>query len=157
MAATIELWRGQPADALDRALPVLESGEETEEPAMLASLLVLAARAAADLRDPARGQQLRDLHRRLTGDPFAPHPLRHPGGPGCDLAAELARLEGEETVDGWVAAAAAWDRLTRPYDAAYCRWRGAQVALATAQGTLAGRLLKRAATDARDTPRSPTP
>ena len=48
-------------------------------------------------------------------------------------------------MDGWVAAAAAWDRLTRPYDAAYCRWRGAQVALATAQGTLAGRLLKRAA------------
>ncbi len=123
-AATIELWSGQPAAALDRALPVLESGEETEEPVMLASLLVLAARAAADLRDRARGEQLRDLHRRLTGDPFAPHPLLvTPAAQGATWAAELARLEGQETVDGWVAAAAAWDRLTRPYDAAYCRWR----------------------------------
>ena len=148
-AAAIDLWRGQPAGALDRALPVLESGEETEEPVVLAPLLVLAARAAADLRDRARGKQLRDLHRRLTGDPFAPHPtLVTPAAQGATWAAELARLEGQETVGGWVAAAAAWDRLMRPYDAAYCRWRGAQVALATAQGTLAGQLLKRAAIDA---------
>ena len=150
IAATIELWSGQPAVALDRALPVLESGEETEEPVMLASLFVLAARAAADLRDRAYGEQLRDLHRRLTGDPFAPHPLLvTPAARGATWAAELARLEGQETVEGWVAAAAAWDRLTRPYDAAYCRWRGAQVALGTVQGTLAGRLLKRATLDAR--------
>ena len=150
IAATIELWGGQPALALDRAIPVLESGEETEEPVMLASLLILAARAAADLRDRARGEQLRDLHRRLTGDPFAPHPLLvTPAAQGATWAAELARLAGQETVDGWVAAGAAWDRLTRPYDAAYCRWRGAQVALETVQGTLAGRLLKRAAIDAR--------
>ena len=100
-AATIELWSGQPAAALDRALPVLESGEETEEPVMLAPLLVLAARAAADLRDRARGEQLRDLHRRLTGDPFAPHPLLvTPAAQGATWAAELARLEGHETVDG---------------------------------------------------------
>ena len=149
-AATIELWRGQPADALDRALPVLESGVETDEPVMLGALLVLAARAAADLRDRPRGDQIRALHRRLTGDPFAPHPLFvTPAAHGGTWAAELARLQGRETVDGWVAAAAAWDRLTRPYDAAYCRWRGAHVALATVQGTLAGRLLKRAARDAR--------
>jgi len=149
-AATIELWSGQPAAALDRALPVLGSGQETEEPAMLGPLLVLAARAAADLRDRARGEQLRDLHRRLTGDPFAPHPqLVTPAALGATWAAELARLEGYETVDVWVASAAAWDRLTRPYDAAYSRWRGAQVAQATAQGTVTGRLLKRAALDAR--------
>ena len=150
IAATVELWRGQPAVALERALPVLESGEQTEEPVMLASLLVLAARAAAEVRDRARGEQLRALHRRLTGDPFAPHPLFViPEAQGATWAAELARLEGQETVDGWVAAAAAWDRLTRPYDAGYCRWRGAQVALATVQGTMARRLLKRAAIDAR--------
>ena len=117
---------------------------------MLAPLLVLAARAAADLGDRARGEQLRDLHRRLTADPFAPHPpLVTPAAEGATWTAELARLDGSETVDGWVAAATAWDRLTRPYDSGYCRWRGAQVALATGQGTLAGRLLKRAAVDAR--------
>ena len=150
IAATIELWGGQPTVALDRAIPVLESGEETEEPVMLASLLVLAARAAADARDRAHGAQLRALHRRLTGDPFAPHPLLvTPAAAGATWTAELARLEGSETVEGWVAAAKAWDHLTRPYDSAYCRWRGAQVALAAAQGTLAGRLLKRAGVDAR--------
>ena len=148
--AGILLWTGQPSPALHWALPVLEAGEETDEPVMLAPLLVLAARAAADLGDRARGEELRDLHRRLTADPFAPHPpLVTPAAQGATWTAELARLQGSETVDGWVAAATAWDRLTRPYDSGYCRWRGAQVALATGQGTLAGRLLKRAAVDAR--------
>ena len=35
-------------------------------------------------------------------------------------------------------------------DAAYCRWRGAQVALATDQGTIALRLLRRATREARE-------
>jgi hypothetical protein len=68
---------------------------------------------------------------------------------GATWAAELARLSGQNTADGWGAAAAAWDELIHPYDAAYCRWRAAQVALATAHGTAARRLLKRAAADAR--------
>ena len=92
-AATIELWSGHPADALERALPVLVSGEETEEPAILASLLVLAARAAADLRDRASGQQLRDLHRRLAGDPFARHPSSSPHRPGVP--------RGQPSSPGW--------------------------------------------------------
>jgi hypothetical protein len=149
IAATIELWRGQPADALDRALPVLESGEETEEPAMLGPLLVLAARAAADLGDRDRGDQLRELHQRLSGDPFAPHPmLVTPSAHGATWKAELASLERRGTVDAWVAAAGAWDRLTHPYDAAYCRWRGAEKAQRTDQGTVAAKLLRRAARDA---------
>ena len=41
-------------------------------------------------------------------------------------------------------------RCWRPHDAAYCRWRGAEVALATGQATVAGRLLRRATTDARE-------
>ena len=117
---------------------------------MLAPLLVLAARAAADLRDRARGEQLRDLHRRLTGDPFAPHPmLVTPSAHGATWAAELARLEGRETVDAGSPRLRPGTALTRPFDAAYCRWRGAQVALRTDQGTVAARLLQRAARDAR--------
>ena len=65
-------------------------------------------------------------------------------------AAESARLPGRPTVDMWAAVARHWDRLDRPHDAAYCRWRGAQVALATDQGTIALRLLRRAAREARE-------
>ena len=149
IAATIDLWAAHPAAAFGRALPVLESGFDTEEPATLALLLVLAARAAADLQpSDARGRLL-DLHRRLRGDPFAPHPIFATAPAyGATWAAELARLGADESLDGWMAAAVAWDHLTHPYDAAYCRWRGAQVALATSQGTTARRLLRRAARDA---------
>ena len=43
-----------------------------------------------------------------------------------------------------------WDLIGRPHDAAYCRWRGAQVALRHGSGHVAARLLKKAATDARE-------
>ena len=59
--------------------------------------------------------------------------------------AELARLGGTQTVELWVAAAAEWDKVTRPHESAYCRWRGAQVALASGQATVATKLLRRAA------------
>ena len=64
--------------------------------------------------------------------------------------AERSRLAGEASVEQWVEAAGEWDRLARPHDAAYCRWRAAQVALATGRGTVAGTLLERAARDARE-------
>ena len=64
--------------------------------------------------------------------------------------AELARLAGSQGVESWRAAATAWDALDRPHDAAYCRWRAAQCALRDGQGTVAARLLRRAAADARE-------
>jgi hypothetical protein len=48
----------------------------------------------------------------------------------------------------WAETARRWDRLGRMHDAAYCRWRGAQVALTAGQGTIALRLLRRAAREA---------
>ena len=63
--------------------------------------------------------------------------------------AELARIDRTATIESWVRAATAFDRLTWPHDAAYCRWRAAQVAQRTGEGTLASRLLNRAAADAR--------
>jgi len=50
----------------------------------------------------------------------------------------------------WAETARRWDRLGRLPDAAYCRWRGAQVALTAGQGTIALRLLRRAAREARE-------
>jgi hypothetical protein len=61
---------------------------------------------------------------------------------------EVARAVGRDTVEHWTRAAMEWDRLERPHDAAYCRWRGAQVALRDGRAALATRLLRHAATDA---------
>jgi hypothetical protein len=47
-------------------------------------------------------------------------------------------------------AATAWGHLGRPHAAAYCRWRAAQVALREGRGVVAARLLRRAASDARE-------
>jgi hypothetical protein len=69
---------------------------------------------------------------------------------GAAWAAETARLIGRPSLELWAEATGHWDRLGRPHDAAYSRWRGAQVALAAGQGTVAGRLLRRAARDARE-------
>jgi hypothetical protein len=65
-------------------------------------------------------------------------------------AAELARLEGRATAEEWERTAEEWDALHRPHDAAYARWRAAQCALRDGRGTVATRLLRRAATDARE-------
>jgi hypothetical protein len=62
----------------------------------------------------------------------------------------MARLADRQSVDQWVTAAAEWDKLDRPHDAAYCRWRAAQVAFATGQATTAAALLRRAARQARE-------
>lgn len=64
--------------------------------------------------------------------------------------AELARHDGVGTTALWSDSAARWDVLQRPHDAAYARWRAAQCAIREGQGTVAVRLLKRAATDARE-------
>ncbi len=91
------------------------------------------------------------MHAGCRVDPFAPAgELAARTGLQRTWHAELARLSGEQTVDMWVAAAAEWDKITRPHDSAYCRWRAAEVALATGQATLAQRLLNRASRDARE-------
>jgi len=83
-------------------------------------------------------------------------PLSDDGQIACHTAmaaqweAELGRLAGRPDTEPWTLAAAEWDKWTHPHDAAYCRWRGAQAALAQGQGTVAARLLKRAAMDARE-------
>ena len=42
----------------------------------------------------------------------------------CD--AEAARLAGEPASDSWRSARSAWERLERPYTAAYAGWREAE-------------------------------
>ena len=124
-------------------------------PWLVAPGLVAAARAAADLGGAAGAA--RATHARHV-DLFQRSGLPEPGQQAepylavhsAAWAAEMARLSGGASVDQWVHVARAWDELSRPHDAAYCRWRAAQCALGDGQGTLAANLLTRAARDARE-------
>ncbi len=152
------LWCGRPGDALDLVLEVLQRALPMEATMGFGAPLVVVARAAADLGEgqsddvrAARAEQLRGLRDGAYRDPFAERPgIAAGAAEAAAWAAELARLTGTATVEHWTRAASAWDGIGRPHDAAYSRWRGAQVALDQGQGTVAARLLRRAATDARE-------
>lgn len=152
--ATVELWAGRPEAALKRLLAVLDEASGTDVAQQSGECLALVARAAADLAaaDPGRCrpllERLRGLWTQIGFQPGAGLASGHAGA--ATYQAELTRLTHEQSVEAWARAATEWDKLTRPFDAAYCRWRGAQVALATGQATLAQQLLKRAARDARE-------
>ena len=157
--AEVELWAGSADAALDLLHEALEVALPTQASLMAASLVSTYARAHADRMDvldataAERHRVIDHLHDVVAGafaDPFGDQAF-DAAVPGWSRAwhAELSRIAGSTSVDLWVGAAREWDRLRRPHDAAYCRWRAAQVALRADQGTTATRLLKRAATDAR--------
>ena len=149
-----DLWAGRPDAAFQRLMAVLREAVDTDAPADLSTMLVLAVRAAADvaawhaspsIQRRASLTVLQHLRDRFPVDPFAPLPafaLRP--ATRASWAAESARLLGEPGVGRWAAAAREWDRIGRPHDAAYCRWRAAQAALASGEGTTAHGLLRRA-------------
>jgi hypothetical protein len=151
-----DLWRGLPARALVRIGDGIADETATSWSPYTGSLLLLAARAAADVArsDPARRQALADRvdgwHRQFSPDPLSPD-ATHAAASATRSAwrAELARLAGTAHVTHWTGAAEQWDLVGRPHEAAYCRWRAAEVALRDGQGTLATRLLRRAHAQAR--------
>ena len=161
-AAVVDLWRGSPERALSSLRRLLDDcvGSISMQVASLLGLsFVLAARAAADLggHDPQAGRlraahlrDLTELKARAAVDPFSTTTPADVPALAAGWQAETARLAGQPSLELWAMAAGEWDKLSRPHDAAYCRWRGAQVALATDQGTIALRLLRRAAREARE-------
>ena len=148
VAAELCLWRGDPtgavaaaAAALDLAPLMIERGDRT----FRGWLLRLVARAEAD-RAVAPGHRRADDDRRaaaaragaaaaqcravvVTGDPSDTY--------GGDLPASLAQADAEATRAAgrsdpiaWGSAADAWDRIARPFEAAYARYRRAEALLA---------------------------
>ncbi|TGN64083.1 XRE family transcriptional regulator [Nocardioides eburneiflavus] len=153
------LWAGDVDEAvrlLDEGLGVVVAADDTR---YHGDLLTCFARATADALGATD-----DVDRRRTAHAAAlawcARARRQPfdaAGVEASHRAVRHQWEGElgrimEAVDQspWVRAALEWDRLARPHDAAYCRWRAAQSALRSGQGTIAARLLKRAAADARE-------
>jgi tetratricopeptide (TPR) repeat protein/lambda repressor-like predicted transcriptional regulator len=159
--ATALLWQEEP----EQAWVVLREPLEAflDSPGIVdywLAFLVL-ARAVADMRtagglpaEPARAQDslevLENLRRRARLDPLDPQRSSAGVAAGATWDVELQRARGTDTVDQWSRAATAWGHLGRPHAAAYCRWRAAQVALREGRGVVAERLLRRAASDARE-------
>ena len=150
------VWAGQPDRALRLLEPLLERMAGSEDLQFAGSLLLLTARAAADARAHENGRSsiqadtLERIRSTVRDDPFGPRAGPFTPARARTYSAELGRLGGHQRIDAWLTAATAWDRLTRPHDSAYCRWRAADVALREGQAPNAARLLKRAAADARE-------
>jgi DNA-binding CsgD family transcriptional regulator len=139
--AELELWLGQPAAAWNRTNDLLNVAAATDDSGYMGATLVLAARAAADVRElqPGRPTQtqtaaaeakLDELHSALKYDPFV---RRVPADCRAERAswdAERGRLCGEPVASAWERAASEWDALQRPHRAAYNRWRQAEALLA---------------------------
>ncbi|PUA82228.1 ATP-binding protein [Nocardioides currus] len=147
--AEVETWTGRAGDALRRLLSTGEALAPTEASRDLAPVLVRAA-SAASAPDAALAERLSVLLARCARDPFAERGPADRPALAATWRAEIDRLSGGDTVAPWAKAAEHWGRLRRPHDAAYCRWRGAQAALREGRGTVAARLLARAATDSRE-------
>lgn len=154
--ALCDLWRGLPAQALERIGDSISGETATSWSPYTGTLLCLAARAAADVAeaDPSRraalAVQLAAWQQQWSADPLGPD-APHAAAPAARSTwrAELARLHGVAELQHWAGAAEQWDLVGRPHEAAYCRWRAAEVALLEGRGTLAGRLLRRAHAQAR--------
>ena len=160
LLAEVELCAGRPDAATTMLDASLGDGLRRPTAIVAAPHLVLLARAHADRAawraghtGDLRGTVAR-LRSRVAGAHRAPF-----GAPHVEVVvpvlrrqweAELARLEGSDTVEQWSRVASGWHRYLRPHDAAYAEWRAAQCALRDGRGTVAARLLKKAGADARD-------
>lgn len=154
IAAEVDLWSGRPVMALDRLMPATQSAAATEAASLTGDALRLIARAEADAvvsgrhRSEAK-RRLAVLREQALLDPFERTRWLHARAQEATLHAETSRLTTPPAIEPWTAAASEWDALQRPFDAAYCRWRAGQAALSVGQGSIAYRLLARAARDAR--------
>jgi Bacterial regulatory proteins, luxR family len=135
----VALWRDEPEQAESIARRALTELAETEEHALGADLLVLLARAEADIATHPHARH-RDidgdswsLHHLagMAADPFADHPW-HRARPAqkATYIAEQARHALTNKPHLWAAATAAWAELGMPHKAAYTGWRQAETMLA---------------------------
>ncbi|WP_374456100.1 AAA family ATPase [Nocardioides sp.] len=152
----MDYWTGTPTRLIDQILHCIQVNlDGGASPRMLFRAVVGAARSIASGADPTRGRSpyrevVLELAERCGIGSAGPSDDPCVAAHRCAVSAELARHDGTATAALWADVAARWDALDRPHDAAYARWRAAQCALREGRGTVAARLLKRAAADARE-------
>ncbi|KRE95372.1 hypothetical protein ASG76_06870 [Nocardioides sp. Soil774] len=161
--AEVRLWCDEPQEAFDLLVGDVERRLAGGYPQPGRAVVTLLARSGADLvsAQPPAGrlrrrhevaERINSLVEAMASLPADPDGAMDVATPAHDATyvAERARLADRETIEVWVAAAREWDRVERPHDAAYCRWRAARVAVASGQAAVADRLLRRAAQQARE-------
>ncbi len=156
----LAIWEGRPADAaaqVAEAIRIIDFSPEVR----IGELYALGVRAAADLAEIARARRaaddeaaaltagdglleaMRRRHEAVATTRPALGPVSAAWLRACE--AETTRLLRRPDPDLWAACAQGWDRLGRPYPAAYARWREAEARVA-ARGdrALAAAALRRA-------------
>jgi DNA-binding CsgD family transcriptional regulator len=143
--AELAIWQGDVGMAGSAVAMALQHIADSEEHNFVIILCHVGLRAEADAAEQARdrrasrseiedihttGQQLLIRARQALGllGPGTSFPEARAHAVGCE--AEFARMKLRSDPRRWAALAAIWDGLSRPYDAAYARWRQAEVLLA---------------------------
>jgi ATP/maltotriose-dependent transcriptional regulator MalT len=145
VTAELALWEGRPDEARSEALEGLDALAATAEHVFTGLLLRLALRAYADLAEKARAHRSKHDERAavegarrvlatsqiLERNPLDPSCSPLPESPALrsQAAAEMARCEGRHEPNQWQVAGDLWEKLERPYENAYARWRCAEAAL----------------------------
>ena len=148
LRALVHFWNGTSEVILDRLLGDLDKVVDDAPVRLVAPALMAATRAVAET--PRVHERIEEVHELVRRTRLLEAEDQFMGVHACTVAAELSRAAATDSVDDWARATRLWDRVPRPHDAAYARWRAAQCALREGQGTVAARLLKRAAADARE-------
>lgn len=147
--AELALWREQPDAALASVFGGLEAVDGGENAAEEHRLCALGLRAAADLRHlkstretvAARADGLMARAERCGARDASPDAPALRG----QCAAEYARHSGTDRAEAWEAVARDWEGLSRPYRAAYARWRQANALRARKAGEEAAAKITREA------------
>jgi DNA-binding CsgD family transcriptional regulator len=142
----IALWARQPREAIAVALPVLDDAAHTAESRFCGDLLVLSARACADLAAHGRAvddvaetakalgaaEELEAVLRRCVEDPFDQSAVpASSGAEALSWSAELTRLHDRSDAEMWGMAATAWEDLGAPHRVAYALLRQTEAFLFT--------------------------
>jgi DNA-binding CsgD family transcriptional regulator/tetratricopeptide (TPR) repeat protein len=156
--ADLAIWQGDYDLARSLVARALEHLAGIEEDYMVeVRLCCTGLRGTADaveqIRDRrGRPSELKDLH--ATGQQLLAHVRRSLGLLGSNLSelranaaaceAEFTRVQLLSDSQQWEATVASWDALSRPYEAAYARWRQAEALFASKAPKAAASLLRQA-------------
>ena len=143
-ATEVELWAGRPDAAFDLVQEGLDLVSGTDDEAFATTLVALGLRALADSagvhRDHRSRSRRADQRVRLLA--ARARVARHAATSALPqhhaqelwVEAELARLDGQPAADLWSRSADAWAEVSRPFLAAYARWREAESRLSAGAG-----------------------
>ena len=141
----LAIWEGHPADAAAQVAEAIRLIDFSPE-VRVGEIYALGVRAAADLAEIARarrapadeasalkaGEELLAAMRRRHDAVITTRPPLEPVSTAWlrQCEAETTRLLRRPDPEAWIACAAGWERLGRPYPAAYARWREAEARVA---------------------------